>query len=350
MRNAISIVLIVILVPVTVVLLLVTSVKINLVTPDFIKTELRNQNVYTVAVDQIDRQVRKLVIDPQYPITHEEIIDELHRIVTPAWLQQNVERSIDNAAAWLNAPAGTALTLLVDLRQPKTQLAASLDSLLTEKLADLKPCPNRRQPKEEQGICQFAGMNVPQLKEQLAHAGIDLANIQTLLPDSLDLLNPDVSKIAGPADADDPNGAAAKSSEIQSRAEQIKARYQQVMSLLKMAWLIFALFIVLFLALNAQRGWRRLARWTGVLFLTIGLLPLTIGILSKPALERYAIPKIHFASGVPPELPGMALGAIRDVQHAVFTMILAIGAVLVTLGLGGIIGAHWLPKPIPAKK
>lgn len=349
MRNAISIVLILILVPVTVVLFVVTSVKANLLTPDFLKSELRRQDVYALTVDQIDEQVRKLKIDPQYPITHEEIIDELHNIVTPAWLQQNIEGSIDHFSAWLNAPAGTGLSVPIDLRQPKTQLAISLDSILTDKLADLKSCPNRRQPKEEQGICQFSGLTLPQVKEQLAHAGIDLANIQTVLPDTLDLLNPDLSKLTETPDDNNPKGASAKSAEIKLRMEQVKARYQQVMFLMKVAWVTYGLLVGLFLALNALRGWHRLARWGGALCLTIGFLPLAIGVASRPALEKYVISNVHFSPGLPAELPAVAVGAIRDVQHAVFTVILVAGAVLVGFGLGGIVGAHWITKPAGVK-
>ncbi len=248
------------------------------------------------------------------------------------------------------SPRGAVLSLPLDLREPKQRLTAGVDGLLTAKLPQIQPCPDKRRPKEEQGVCQFAGLTLPQLKEKLAQVGLNPDLVGEYLPDTLDLLNPDFSKLVGKSAATNPNSAQAKANEISDRFEQFKARYQQVVFLLNIALVIDGLLIALYLAVNAADGWRRLARWGGVLMLSLGFLPLALAIASGPLIERQLLPRIHFDPTFPVQLTTMVPALIRDTRSSVFTPLLAVGAVSVGLGLAGIIGAHWLPKRVAVKK
>lgn len=344
MRNTISLLLIIILAIVTPVLLLVTSVKVNIATATFLKRELVRQDIYGLAQRQIDQQLDKVVIDPQYPITKQEITNLVHQIVTPAWLQQNIESVLDRFSAWLNSPSGETLSLPIDLRQPKSVLTTEVDALLAAKLPNIKPCPNKRQPKEEQGICQFSGMTLTQLKEQLKHAGLDPELVSNLLPDVLDLVNPDLSKLTGATDPDQPNDTAIKSAQIKQNLENVKDRYRLVMELFRYAWIIYGLLIALYVAINVRPGWHHLARWLGALCVILGVFPIALSVASAVVVERVVLPRLHLESTTVPEVEVIVPGLIRDVRSTLFTWPQTIGIALLILGMGAIVAARWLPK------
>lgn len=350
MRTAVSILLIVILVLFTPVLFLVTSLRFNVLTAQFIKQELARKNVYVLATSQIDKQIARIVLDPQYPVTNAEIAALAHDVLAESWLRQNVEGLLDGMESWLGAPSGTTLRLPIDLSQPKQRFTAVLDAFLSEKLAQLQPCADKRRSSEEQGICQFAGMTLGQLKEQLRHTGMNPDLISSLVPDTLDLVNPDLSSLFGKPDPTDTNSAQAKAEEISRSLDQFKAHYQQVLSLHGLAVMIYGLLIALCIAINAPRGWRRLARWSGILLLSLGLLPLVMALASSPLIESLLLPKIRLDPKLPAELSSMVPALIWDTRTALFTPFLLIGASAVVLGLAGIIGAHWVPKPAARKK
>lgn len=347
MRNAISIFFIVILVPITTVMLLVTSVRYHIVAPKFFKQELSRAGVYALATAQIDTQVQKLNIDPGFPITQAEIAAIAHEVLSEPWLRGNVEGIIDSFFSWLNAPEGTALTLQVDLRQPKAVLFSSIDRLLETKLPQIAPCKKSRGVAQQEGICFFAGMSVQQVKTELAHMGFDLAALQARIPDRLDLLKPDLSAIVGPADSATQDDSQ-QSQAFLDNVHRVKDVYRRVVQYVAYAWIAYGLLLAGYVALNATKGLHRLVRWTGVLFLSIGMLPAAIGFAASPVVEQAVIPKLHLDPKLPAELQAAIPDVIRDAQHALFSLLLVSGLVLVGVGLGAIIGAHWIP--VPSKK
>ena len=344
MRNFISILLIVVFVPATLVTLLVFSLKTNVLTPGFLKRELSKNNVYALATSEIDEHVRKLKIDPQYPITHDEIINLIHQVFPETWVQQRLERIIDDFFAWWHTPVGTPLTLPIDIQQPKAGLFHRLDELLAEKISLLQPCP--RSPRRDQspeGICLFAGLTVTQAKEAIKHAGVDLVTLQTRLPDVIDLINPDFSALVGPSEETNPESLRAKNQEIMNKLNQAKARYHQFLWYYAFGIMTLAIMILGYAALQLK-NWRRFARWLGILAVAIGLLPLTIGMASQPLLEQQLIPQIRFDAKMPAEVQTALLSILRDVQRTWFTPILWIGFALVVVGLTGIIGSHFFGR------
>jgi hypothetical protein len=329
---------------VTPVLLLVTSVKTNLLEATFLKHELRSRNVYTLAFTVLDEQIGQIEIDPNFPITHEEIATLAKQVFTPDWLQQNVEGVMDSFDAWLRAPSGTNLSLTVSLAEPKTSLARNLDVFLTDKLAVLEPC-SRNKPEEEQVFCQFAGLSLAEAKEQLKKVGADPDMVTNLLPDTLDLLNPDLSKITGSTDTENPDGQAVKNDEIKKNLERIKEQYQLGERFFWIAWILYGVLAAEFIVLNSTGGWRRLVRWVGALFLCLGLIPAALAIASEPVVRSTVLPHIEIDPKFPAEVAALIPALILDVRAAIFTLPLVVGAVLVVLGLAGLIGGHWIPKP-----
>lgn len=347
MRNTASIFLILILAILTPVFLIINSVKSNLLTARFLKQELVRQNLYALATKQIDEQVLKLKLDPQYPITHAEITDMVHSVLSEAWLRQNVESLLDQFFSWLDKPSGVVLNLTINLRQPKTELFQRVDDLLATKLPQIQPCPKNRSRQQPEGICNFAGMTVVQVKTELAHLGFDLSAMQQRLPDTLDLLHPDLSAVFGPPDAAKPDSTQ-QTQKFLSDLERVKTIYRQALQYYRYALMGLGLLVILYLAVNIK-GWRRLARWTGILALSVGVLPLVLGIASRPVVEQQVIPTLHLDPKLPVELQRAIPTAVLDVQQALFSPLSVVGIILVVTGLGAIIGAHWIP-PVMKKR
>jgi hypothetical protein len=350
MRNTISVVLLVLLFILTPVMALTASARFNVLTVKFLTRELVRLDVYNLAVSQIDKQIGNVQLDPKYLVTHAELAALAHQVITPQWLRQTIEGNLGRLEEWLQSEPGTTLSIPIDLRQPKASLTDGVDALLTEKLPMLEPCPDRRIPKEEQGICQFAGLTLPELKEQLRQAGLNPDVIAGLLPDTLDLLNPDLSKITGVQPATPGDTTADKTQEIKKSLDLVKARYQQVIFLMNLSFGIFGLLVALYLALNAMHGWHRFTRWGGVLLLMIGLLPYALAVASSLAVEQALLPKLHIDAKVPAEVARLAPIAIRDVRKALFDPLLVFGAIGMVVGLGGIVGAHWIKTPVVKKR
>ena len=344
MRKFISTLIIFILVLVTPVFLLVTSVKTSLLNATFLKHELQRHDVYTLAFTVMDEQISQMEIDPDFPITHEEIATLVKKVFTAHWLQQNVEGALDSFEPWLGSPAGAELLLLVSLAEPKAVLAENLDVLLADKLEALEPC-TRNQPQAEQSFCQFAGMSLDEAKEQLKTVGVDPNMITNLLPDTLDILNPDFSKITGTSEADNPEGTAAKSAQTRKTLERVKEQYQLGLQFFWYAWILYGLLVAEYIVLNSTGGWRRLVRWVGALFLSIGLVPAALSLASAPLVRSALLPLIKIDPKFPAEASALVPALILDVQAAIFTLPLVVSMALVALGLAGIIGGHWIPKP-----
>lgn len=343
MRRFFSILLLIVLTIVWPVALLISSVKANVVTNEFVKHELVKRHVYTLALEQIDTQIKTIEIDPGYPITTSDLTTLAHQVFTLDWLQSTTESIIDRFWTWLQAPRGTVLALPLDLRQPKASLSTNLDALLTTKLKELKPCPSTRLPNAEQGICQFAGMNLDQLKAALKQQGLDTDVIGTLLPDTLDLIHPDLSAITGTTDG----GSTQQTGEIQAHLDQAKVVYQQILAWYVAGWGAVALIAIAYLALNAWGGLHRIGRWFGILLITISVLPLSLSLLSRGLITATVEPNIQWSSTVTADTRIAALGALHDVQSAIFSPILIVSIIMLITGIVAVIldrDRHVRPK------
>ncbi len=360
MRTAGSILLLIILVPASVVVFFVYSMTTNVLTAAFFKDELVRQRVYDLAREQLAIQIGKINLVGM-PVTAEELQHLAQRALPAAWLQQNVESTLDRAFAWLNGPEGTALALPINFAAPKAELAAGVDALLISTFPRLPVCAAGNPGT----LCRVQGMTVDALKDMLRQQGIDLHAIIGQLPDSFDLANPVLPAIA----LGDQHQQTAESGELtvekdeqaQDRLpagqeqtteqsiqnvvknlEQAKAQYHIGVRIWRSALVAYAVLILGFLVLNV-RGWRRFLRWAGILAVTVSVLPLAMSIASKPILERAILPNLVLTQ-MPPEVQAAIPVALRDVQHALFFPILIFSACLVALGVGAVIGAQFLPR------
>lgn len=383
MRTAASIVPLVILVPATVVVLLVSSLRMNVLTPQFLKHELSARNAYTIAENQASEQIGKMNFE-NLPINAADLQALIRRVLPASWLQQNIETILDRLFAWFNGPATMTLSIPIDLRGPKAELIPGVDALIQSAIPRLPECARNSATDE---LCRTPNMTVAQVKDVLKLGGIDLATVTSQLPDSFDLANPvlpeiklgnndqssgqqqssqtntqqnnkgvtkqDQKKIdeqqkrAGQASADSVQPKKTfqqQASETVDKLTAIKSQFHRWLRIWLYALIGYATVILGYLAINFK-GWKRLTRWAGILLLTIGALPLVIGIASFIVLEKYGIPNIHFNADTPVDVTTAAIAAIRDVQHAMFFPILITGGALVVLGLGGVIGAHWIAQP-----
>lgn len=381
MRSAGSILLLTILVPVTLVVFVVLSVQANIATAQFIKHELASRHAYAIAEDQLASQIANLRLD-NLPVNTADLQALVRRVLPAAWLRQNIENLLDRTFAWFKGPADLALTLPVDLRGPKAELIPGIESLIESAIPRLAVCTRQTPPGE---LCRTANMTVAQVKDMLKQGGIDLDTVTTQLPDTFDLANPVLPDIRLGQDSDSSaqnqvkvKGVSTVSKDQQNIDEQkkkdqqlldeqnkqnpeppksfqdqvkeavqkltdVKDKYHQGLKWWTEALGGYLLLILMYLAVNIK-GWRRFMRWFGILLLSIGILPLAVSIASKIVLKQYLLPLIHFNGTLSAEAQTAVPAAILDVQHALFFPILLVSAIMVGLGLAGIIGASFIPK------
>ncbi len=375
MRTAGSIFLLIILVPASIVVFFVFSLKNNVLTSAFLKQELVRQHVYALAEDQLAQQIAKIKLEG-VPIDTTDLQELAAQVLSASWLQANVERTLDRAFAWFNSPSGTQLSLPIDLTDPKAALIPGIDTLITAAIPKLPECTR----KNEGELCRIPGMTTADLKASLQQQGIDLAAITNQLPDTIDLANPVLPKIQlgsnsqqinnqqttnkerQPAESEEQKSQS-EEQEIQTlqaqpeehnddskqsvqdvvkNLEQAKERYHMALRIWTSALIGYAVLVLLFLAINFK-DWHRLTRWAGILFLSIGVLPLAISSASGWIMEHELLPKIMLEN-VPPDVQTAVPSLIRDTQSALFGPVLIFSAVLLVLGLAGIIGARWVPQ------
>jgi len=361
MRTAASILILSILVPCTLVVFLVSSVKANVLTAEFIKHELAAQKVYTIAEDQASQQIAKMKFE-NLPINAADLQTLVQRVLPASWLQMNIESTLDRTFAWFNGPSDATLALPIDLRGPKSELLPGVDALIAAAIPRLPVC--QRHQKEGE-LCRTTGMSVAQVKDLLKQGGIDVATVTTQLPDEIDLANPVLPTIklgnAADPEKEAPPTQDTKSEQTTSVPDQAKnivaqmtnakEIYHQVLGYWNDALIVFGVLVLGYLAINAK-GWRRITRWTGILTLTLGFLPLAVSVASKVVMEKYLLPSMHFTSDIPAAVQTAVPAAIRDFQHALFSTTLLVSAVMVAFGVVAIVGAHFIParKPATSKK
>lgn len=342
MRTAASIFLLIVLVPFTLVVFLVSAVKANVLTAEFVKHEFATQKVYTIAEDQASQQIAKMKFE-NLPINAADLQTLVSRVLPASWLQMNIEGTLDRAFAWFNGPSDATLALPIDLRGPKSELLPGVDALIAGAIPRLPVCQRRQKEGE---LCRTPGMTVAQVKDSLKQGGIDLATVTTQLPDAIDLANPVLPTIKlGDAVQDDQpqqkESVSDQAKKIVTQMTDAKKTYHQVLGYWDDALIAYGVLVLGYLAINAK-GWRRITRWTGILTLTLGFLPLVVSVASKVVMEKL-LPSMHFTSSVPVAVQTAVPAAIRDFQHALFSTTLLVSAVMVGFGIAAIVGAHFIP-------
>lgn len=364
MRTAGSILILTILVPVTLVGVIVASLHNHILTAKFITHELRTRDAYGIAERQIALHIGDIKLE-NVPITNSDVQALAQRVFPASWLQSNVEMIINRSFSWFNDPQQAALSLPVDLREPKSQLIPGVETLIQSALPRLPECPKRGTTAD---ICKTKTTTVAEVKDQLKKNGIDLDSVTTQLPDSFDLLNPVLPEIKlGNATSSKQNDTTTQDPKkqtdqkkdsrqttsddtpeksLQEQATTVRSnlatardQYQRGLRYALYTLLGYLVLIAGFVAINAN-SWRRVTRWSGILLVVMSVLPLAAAIASGIVLNRI-IPSISFGT-MPAEIQAAIIGALHDVQHGLFFPVLIGGSIALTLGLTAIIGASFI--------
>ena len=382
-------------------LLLITSVKSNVLHTTFLKSELERHEIYDLAFDMVDDQVKEMELAPEIPITHEEISSLITKVLTPEWLQSNIESALDDFDTWLNEPMGTDISIVLTMAEPKANLLTELDLLIDKKISELETCA----PDDKNMFCAFAGLGLDDFKAELANFDFDPNDLVSLIPDSLDLANPEFigdfkksedgdkpeivehfacsdfcpgpredyvvnvyqgidtaekcSKLGGRFEsyvgwgetficvvenAENKKDIQTQIAEIKEQLEKTKEYYQLSQQWFWYAWIIYGVLLVLFLIMNATGGWRRVINWLGIVMLSIGIIPAAIG-LGSGMLQELTWDKVDTGPDFPTQVADLIPKLFDDLLAAIFTLPLIVGVALVILGTAAIISTHWIHKP-----
>lgn len=350
MRTACSTFLIILLIPATLLLFLVLSLRMNVLTPEFLKHELSARGAYVIALHQIDSALMNVQLDAHLPLTNTDLENLTKRVVTPLWLQGSVEGVIDHSFAWLKSPLDIPLSLPIDLHEPKTALFSGIDTLIEEKIKNLPECSKSGQSAQ---LCKTPGLTPAHLKEMIKSGGIDLVKIKSQFPETFDLANPVLPVIAfGDTTAKEiaANQAALTQqvTEITGRANEAKTHYHDFLRYALFALAVYALIVLCYALLNSS-SWYRFLQSTGILFTTIGILPTIVGALSTQIMERVLLPNLNLDPNLPSDVQNVIPLFIRDIEHALFSPILLTGILLLVVGFILIVSAHFVAKSLPQK-
>lgn len=344
MRNFISVVLLFILIPVTLLMLFAVSFMNAVLTPEFIKGELVRRQLYTIAHDEIGAQLRTLTFDSSLPLKGSDVEKLFQRVIAVEWMEQNFTSVLDATFAWFNEPLDMHLSLPVDLRSPKKEFVPVLDALIGEKISQLPQCNNT----PGQGFCRTTDLTVVSLKTMLQSQGVDPASLVAQLPDTMELTDPVLPpQLLGGADTalEKQKAIHEQVQSVLEQMQQVKIQYMRALRYYHYALLVFVVLILCFLALNAK-NLHRFVAWTGILALATSILPLIAGIGSKPVIERVILPQLQFDPTISKEIVAVVPLLIGDLGQALFMPLLIAGIVLLVVGVAFLVWARSITRGI----
>lgn len=308
----------------------------------FLKSELRQVNAYDVAVGQLTSLVSTIGKSDQsseesFNISSLGLEPVIQAIVTPAWLQREVEQNLDHLDRWLNHKK--PLVLQVNTADRKPILQAQLRLWLEQKISSLPKCSlqefQRRLQAEKDinAFCRPPGLTVDTLLAQLKDSGIDVDTFIAALPDETDLLQPQTSlqpffeKLGQPS-SPQPN-------ELKKVSDQLERVREYVRTGRNYLFLTFVAILVLLgiEILLMAHGKKTVVRWMSVLLSATAVLPLVVGVAGYVA-GRTVIPAQVPLENLSPEIRTAVLALAQNIMDAVFLPLIIYGVVVIIISMG----------------
>jgi hypothetical protein len=355
MRNFFSTTLLLIIIPVTLIIVCTTVIKLSIFTPSFIKKELANREIYSIAQKQLIEQGKLNNADPTNTITPSDIERFISEVITTSWLQQNTEQTIDRAFLWINSTSNTPLSLPVDLSGPKKQIIPTANSILEKKIKDellsrnlpeLLPCTPEA-PKDS-SACLLLQLNVVQLRDEyLKKLPNQPESFVAKIPDSIDLIDPVLPSFSLENATGTQSDISARSDEQTKQrlleAERIKFQYQQIIRYYFIVLIGYLLLLLLYILIN-MKSLRRSVSSTGILLFIIGLPTCAGAVVGRNIVETKLIPRLQTPKELAVELQKLILTIISDIEYSFFTTVLVTGIILSICGILFVIWSRFIQK------
>lgn len=298
------------------------SLKVTLLNPTFYKSTLARHGVYERALDAASEQLFSPEGQPLVPfISLEELQSVAKKVITPDWLQLQVEMIIDRAFVWFYSDEDIReVQLAIELTDLKRRAAEQFQEIIRQKydslsectLQDLRELEKRFQDGDLSSLpCRPPGFSVDQLLEQF-----DINQFLKGVPDQLDLmavLKGEVALSLGEGGAPLAGQPKMNVEEIFTRLTEARAIAHQVLTGLIVLLVSLGLLFV-FTILLVMKSLRSVVRWAGVNLLIPGLILSSSFFVLQRLFNQFLDSKMQ-GERFPPEV----LPVLRSVADGTFT-------------------------------
>lgn len=328
----------IILLPIT---LVAYNIKTNVFNSDFYKKELARYNTYEVvineAIGQLFSSEERVGTIQEIPLlTFDELKDLIKELITPVWLQQQIENIINQSFAWFESNTDIRnAKIAVSLVNLKNKSPDIIKNKFEQKVKDLKTCTEAdlkifNEHDFKTIPCVPADYDINDFLKDF-----DINGIINQVPDELDLIKLIKGEVAF---GDEPAKEAKNNEEVENTFNTIN----RARDLIKTAFTIINyLFIVLGLTFLLIAGLtmnklRSMFRWLGFnlflpgLFLFIGTI-----ILSNLLINRVGV--LFTDSKLSTEISQVLKNIVVDLISQILTnlkiesiILLIVGIVLIT--------------------
>ncbi|RJO61933.1 hypothetical protein C4544_01485 [candidate division WS5 bacterium] len=345
MAKALSILLLAVLVPIYLATLLTLSLKLTLFSPEYIKSELRELNAYSIIYKNIPELLSEMGPKegmegpdaekgdpgPQGVFNPQEIAAFFYNTITEKTLQEKTEAAIDSVWPWIFGGKKLKPIPIADVRQ---KLSDNILAGFRQKYEALPYCKDPREFKYDLKTCRIQGKSFDELLKEFLEEQKGNASTQFLfagnIPNEFD-----IQKFTEP------------NPELKGKFKGAQDVRSKVSPILGNIFFIFPiLLVVIFLLSRPVAGsWKRTPKIFGIyLAVTSTIFFVTSILITKLAFSRL----IDFANGKIKTLPALKndllVPLVKDILKDVGNTQLKISIALGLLGVVLIVGFYFLNK------
>jgi len=311
------------------------SIKSTVFKPAFYKSELVKHSIYQKVLDEISRQlfasemVESMGEIPLFSV--DEVQGILEEIITPDWLQENVEMVIDKAFTWFNSDQDIQeVEIIISLVDLKNQAVEILNSTMTKKFDSLPECNPQDLERLSEGFeggstCRPLGITADNLRQY-----IDITEFIDILPDQLDVMGLLSGEVTFGEVEDENVQAPFEADEIFKMLTEWRRMIHLAFLALNFLYVLLAVFFVLIIVL-VIKSVRSVIRWAGFNLLISGIILFISALLARDLFERYVLANMEMG-GISAVLVSALQSILRDLLTAIIGVIRIEGVIGLVLG------------------
>lgn len=345
MAKALSILILIILVPIYLATLLTLSLKLTVFSPEYMKDELRELNAYSIIYKNIPELMSEMGPKegmegpdaekgdpgPQGVFNSQETASFFYNTVTEKTLQEKTEVVIDSVWPWIFGGKELKSIPIADIRQ---KLSDNILAGFRQKYEALPYCKDPREFKYDLKTCRIQGKSFDELLKEFLEEQKGNASTQFLfagnIPNEFD-----IQKFTEP------------NPELKGKFKGAQDVRNKVSPVLGNIFFIFPLLLVMIFLLSRlfAGSWKRTPKVFGIYLAITSVIFFIVSLL----VTKLAFPRlIDFASGKIKTLPAikndLLVPLVKDIFKDVGNTQLKISITLSLLGIALVVGSYFLNK------
>jgi len=309
------------------------SIKSTILDQEFYKSELVKYDIYQQVLTEASRQLLSSEaiqsIEEMPLLSADDIKEMLEGIVTPEWLQGNIEMVIDEFFAWFNSDQNIReVKIIISLAGLKEQVITVLNNKIEEKFNSLPECSLQDIEQLSKGFegeltCRPPGFTIDVLRQYL-----DLSEFVDVLPDELDVLGVMTGEVSFDKDSEEVSTQAPVDvDEVFRTLTEVRRIVHPAFLILNLLYVLLAVFFVLIVVL-VMKSVKSVLRWVGFNLFIPGIILFISGMLLKGLFERYVLAGMHIE-----EVTTVLVSALQSILQDLFNAIIGVIRIEGVVGL-----------------